>query len=499
MSKFNSSISTVGIKEPKVQQAILKLLENSLYQKERLGKVSDNLQEEIRRLKQKLSTIDFEIDDDTAQEIADKISEAIGDSVSDATSAAETATQKASDAASAAESAAADAQSVSTALENLESTIEEHAEAAARTAASSAIADATSAAQTASEAAQTATQKASAANTSATNAASTAAQAASAAQEASAAIASMHNVNLSGATTYNASYDQYRKIATLPAVDGAAGAWVTIYGAIGGFSNSVCKPIYVSLSQRQSDATSYSEIEAVGYVFGSSLPANADIVLYKESNNTFSLYLKGAQATYFRHNVAMMYNERVTAVSASFTTTAPTGTLVWSLVASNRIVSTTDHNHDSAYAAKNHNPDSAYAAANHHHDSAYAAANHNHDSAYAAKSHTHDYAASNHNHDSAYAPITREYVAWAHVNVDLADSTYNMSGLVSNSSATYNVLVTFRNTAATARTVTAGGKSASLASGNGTTATISFTATGSGTFTIDNIASSVDVFVRIWR
>ena len=115
MSKFNSSISTVGIKEPKVQQAILKLLENSLYQKERLGKVSDNLQEEIRRLKQKLSTIDFEIDDDTAQEIADKISEAIGDSVSDATSAAETATQKASDAASAAESAAADAQSVSTA------------------------------------------------------------------------------------------------------------------------------------------------------------------------------------------------------------------------------------------------------------------------------------------------------------------------------------------------------------------------------------------------
>ena len=47
--------------------------------------------------------------------------------------------------------------------------------------------------------------------------------------------------------------------------------------------------------------------------------------------------------------------------------------------------------------------------------------------------------------------------------------------------------------------LTAGGKSASLASGNGNLATIDFTATGSGTFTIDNIAATVDVFVRIWR
>ena len=465
MSQFNSSISTVGIKEPKVQQAILKLLENSLYQKERLGKVSGAIKEEIRLLKQKLSTIDFEIDDDTAQEIADKISEAIGDSVSDATAAAQTATQKATAASAAAASAAEDAQAVNDALTNLESTIEEHAEAAARTAAASAVEDATTAAQTATAAAQTATQKANAATTSASNAATTASQAATAAQEASAAIASLHNVNLCGTTTYNATYDQYRKIATLPAVDGSAGAWVTIYGAIGGYSNSVCKPIYVSISQKE-DGAVFSEIEAVGYVFGSSLPSNADIVLYKESNNTFSLYLKGERATYFRHNVAMMYSELVTAVSASYTTTAPTGTLVWSLLASNRVVSTTDHNHDSAYAAKNH---------------------------------THDYAASNHNHDSSYAPITREYVAWAHINVDLAGSTYNMSGLVSNSSATYNVRVLFRNTASTARTVTAGGKSASLASGNGNLATIDFTATGSGTFTIDNIAATVDVFVRIWR
>ena len=476
MSKFNSSISTVGIKEPKVQQAILKLLENSLYQKERLGKVSGAIKEEIRLLKQKLSTIDFEIDDDTAQEIADKISEAIGDSVSDATEAAQTATQKATAASEAAASAAEDAQAVSDALMNMESTIEAHAESAARTAAASAVEDATTAAQTATEAAQTATQKASAATTSANNAATTAAQAASAAQEASAAISTLHNVNLCGTTTYNATYDQYRKIATLPAVSSSAGAWVTIYGAIGGFSNSVCKPIYVSLSQRQ-DGTTFGQIEAVGYVFGSALSENADIVLYKESNDTFSLYLKGTKATYFRHNVAMMHSEIVTAVNASYTTTTPTGTLVWSLLASNKIVSTTDHNHDSAYAA----------------------AGHNHDSTYAAKSHTHDYAASNHNHDSVYAPITREFVAWAHINVDLADSTYNMSGLVSDSSGTYNVRVLFRNTGTGAKTVTAGGKSASLASGNGNLATIEFTATGSGTFKIDNIAATVDVFVRIWR
>ena len=498
MSQFNSSISTVGIKEPKVQQAILKLLENSLYQKERLGKVSGAIKEELRLLKQKLSTIDFEIDDDTAQEIADKISEAIGDSVSDATAAAQTATQKAAAASEAAASAAEDAQAVSTALANMESTIEAHAEEAARTAAANAVEDATTAAQTATTAAQTATQKANAATTSANNAATTAAQAASAAQEASAAIATLHNVNLCGTTTYNATYDQYRKIATLPAVSSAAGAWVTIYGAIGGRTNENCKPIYVSLSQRQS-GTSFSEIEAVGYVFGSALSTMADIVLYKESNDTFSLYLKGTKATYFRHNVAMMHSELVTAVNASYSTTTPTGTLVWSLLASNKIVSTTDHNHDSAYAAANHNHDSAYAAANHNHDSTYAAAGHNHDSSYAAKSHTHDYAASNHNHDSTYAPITREYVAWAHINVDLAGSTYNMSGLVSDSSATYNVRVLFRNTASTARTVTAGGKSASLASGNGNLATIDFTATGSGTFTIDNIAATVDVFVRIWR
>ena len=52
---FNASISVLGIKEPKVQQAILKLLENSLFQKELLGKTSDNLTENIRRLRQQMS------------------------------------------------------------------------------------------------------------------------------------------------------------------------------------------------------------------------------------------------------------------------------------------------------------------------------------------------------------------------------------------------------------------------------------------------------------
>ena len=51
MSKFNSSISTVGIKEPKVQQAILKLLENSLDLNERLKTQVAALQESLRRQK----------------------------------------------------------------------------------------------------------------------------------------------------------------------------------------------------------------------------------------------------------------------------------------------------------------------------------------------------------------------------------------------------------------------------------------------------------------
>ncbi len=51
MSNFNSSISVVGITEPKVQQAILKLLENSLNLNERLKTQVAALQEQLRRQK----------------------------------------------------------------------------------------------------------------------------------------------------------------------------------------------------------------------------------------------------------------------------------------------------------------------------------------------------------------------------------------------------------------------------------------------------------------
>ncbi len=51
MSQFNSSISTVGIKESKVQQAILKLLENSINLNERLKTQVAALRESLRRQK----------------------------------------------------------------------------------------------------------------------------------------------------------------------------------------------------------------------------------------------------------------------------------------------------------------------------------------------------------------------------------------------------------------------------------------------------------------
>ena len=77
---------------------------------------------------------------------------------------------------------------------------------------------------------------------------------------------------------------------------------------------------------------------------------------------------------------------------------------------------TTDHNHDTAYAASSHTH-SQYASSTHNHDTAYAASSHTHDDRYytesemniklASKSdttHTHSqYASSTHNHDTAYA------------------------------------------------------------------------------------------------
>ena len=604
MSKFNSSISTVGIKDPKVQQAILKLLENSLYQRQFIGKVSGDIKEEVRLLKQKLSTLDLDIDDKTAQEIAEKISAAIGDSVKNAVEAAESATSAASAATKNAAQASADAKEVKDALADIEGTIEKHAETAAVKAAESAVATATqnataaaqnaqTAAQNATAAANTATQKATAANQSAQNAATTASQAAQSATNAAKAINDLRIVNLTVATSRNTTNDQYRKIVTFPVVDGAYGAFVTIFGSMGGVHNSGARSVYLSISQRQEGST-WTALDVFGYAFRASLPQYADIVLYKESDNTFSLYLKGIKNTYFKHNLSMMCDEKVTVVKGSYTTTVPTGTLVWSMLANHKVVSTKDEL-DTAIknikeAANTWTAAQTFSAAikadngvigagkscsyyqgrdralfkstlategyvpilsvKSHTGSweigTYQSANNlrivhitdtNHDSATntpsvnicigsdgkitgvtspatgsndtsvattawvqsfaAPKSHTHDYAASSHTHN--YAPSTVEYVGWAHINVDLANSTFYMTGLVSNSSATYNVRVTFVNTSSTARTVTANGTSASLAGGNGQTATINFTKAGNGTFTIDNIANTVDVFVRIWR
>lgn len=51
MSKFNSSISTLGIIDPKVQQAILKLLENSLFLNRQLSQQIGSLKEQLLRQK----------------------------------------------------------------------------------------------------------------------------------------------------------------------------------------------------------------------------------------------------------------------------------------------------------------------------------------------------------------------------------------------------------------------------------------------------------------
>lgn len=581
MSKFNSSISTVGIKDPKVQQAILKLLENSLYQRQLIGKVSGDVNEEVRLLKQKLSTLDLDIDDETAQEIADKISAAIGDSVRNAVEAAESATNAATDATKNAAQASADAKEVKDALADIEGTIEKHAETAAQKAAESAVATAT---ENATTAANTATQKAAAATQSARNAATTASQAEQSATNAAKAINDLRIVNLTVATSRNTTNDQYRKIATFPVVDGAYGAFVTIFGSMGGVHNSGARPVYLSISQRQEGST-WTALDVYGYAFRASLPQYADIVLYKESDNTFSLYLKGIKNTYFKHNLSMMCDEKVTVVKGSYTTTVPTGTLVWSMLANHKVVSTKDEldtainnikstantwtaaqtftaaikadngvngagkscsyyqGRDRALfkttvstegyvpiiSVKSHTGSweiGTYQAANTlrivyitdaNHDASQNAPSVNiyvtedgkiigvkspdstsNDTSVPTTAWVRGFAAPK-SHTHNYAPDTREYVAWSHVNVDLANSTFLMAGLVSSASATYNVRVTFINTSSTARTVTANGTSASLPGGNGKTVTINFTKVGNETFTIDNIASSVNVFVRIWR
>lgn len=599
---FNASISVLGIKEPKVQQAILKLLENSLFQKELLGKTSDTLTENIRRLRQQMSNMKFEIDPEKAQQIADMISEVIGDSVREAKEASQSALQSAATATEKAESASEDAAEVARKLDDMEETIEEKAEQAASTAISQVTANVQHAVADAQSAAQGAQNAARAATNSAQNAATTAQQATNAATAATNAVKNLAFRSLASATTYNATYDQYRKIATLPAVSSAAGASITFFGSLGGFTESALRQVMVSICHRQSDTT-YTALEAIGYCFRASLPSSADICIYKESNNTFSVYLKGVKATYFKHNLGMIYNEQVTPVEDTFKTSTPTGTLVWNLLAHCKIVATSDEittaitnlknsantwaaaqtftrritangkitsvGVSSSYVAGRDNAAyrcnvattgyiplasvksntgsweiGTYTANNELHfvfitDENYNAGTNNTTvnivvtqdgkiqrvTAPAANSNTTDvpntawvrtfandafqpkgsYAAANHNHDDTYQPkgsyaaATIEKIGWSHINQDLAGSTFMMAGLVSDSSATYNVKVTFMNTSTTARSCKVNSTTVSLAGGNGKTASNQFTVSGGGTFTIDNIATSVDVFVRIWR
>lgn len=514
MSKFNSSISVLGINEVKVQQAILKLLENSLYQKELLGKTSDTLTEQIRRIRQQLATIDFEIDDAKAQEIADKISTAIGDSVREATTAAQTATAKADIASNKADQANADAIELRAALQDIEGTIEEKAAEAAST-----LIEQTQAAVNG------ATQAAQAASQSAQNAASTASQAGEAATAATEAVSSMRIVNLSSETVRNTTYAQYRKVATLPAVSARANSVINFWGAMGGITNATLRQIHVAIGNRQS-GESFSNIDIEAYYYRASMPYYADIQIYKESNDTFSVYLVGQANSLFRHELSMSYNENVTVVKSDFTTSAPTGTLVWTFYLNARRIPTANelsnyapanHNHDADYAALGHNHDSDYAAIGHNHNGvyqpagSYAAANHNHAGVYQPAG---SYAAADHNHAGVYQPAG-SYAAASHTHSNYSNETYSfavyntdfgtgstaiaMAGLVKDTSATYNVRVLFYNTAATKRTVVANGTSLTLAATVGATTSHQFTISGSGKFTIDNIATSVDVFFTIWR
>lgn len=91
------------------------------------------------------------------------------------------------------------------------------------------------------------------------------------------------------------------------------------------------------------------------------------------------------------------------------------------------------------------------------------------------------------------------------VNVDLgttARQTIYMGSLVDDTDKTYRVKVTFRNEAATARapTVTEGGETHTLSLANSIGAMVhwSFTIAGNGSFGVDNIANTVQVFIKAW-
>ena len=92
-----------------------------------------------------------------------------------------------------------------------------------------------------------------------------------------------------------------------------------------------------------------------------------------------------------------------------------------------------------------------------------------------------------------------EAYAWGWVDTYLNDVVINMAAVVGDATASYNVKVTFRNTDATDRTCKVNGTTVTLKGGDGETATHTATVSGNGIVTINNEASSVDVFIRIWR
>ena len=94
-----------------------------------------------------------------------------------------------------------------------------------------------------------------------------------------------------------------------------------------------------------------------------------------------------------------------------------------------------------------------------------------------------------------------ETYSFAVLNTDCGtgNTAFPMAGIVLNTDAIYTVRVLFRNTSTTECTCVANGTNVSLAAGVGSTASHKFYLAGNGEITIDNISSSVDVFITIWR
>ena len=92
-----------------------------------------------------------------------------------------------------------------------------------------------------------------------------------------------------------------------------------------------------------------------------------------------------------------------------------------------------------------------------------------------------------------------EAYAWGWVDAHLNDTAISMAAVVGDATADYNVKVTFRNTDATDRTCKVNGTTVTLKGGDGEMTSHTATVSGNELVTINNEASSVDVFIRIWR